>query len=183
MAFTFERLEIPDVLLVRPDRHADERGHLVETWRRSAFAEAGIDVPFVQTNVVRSRGGVLRGLHYQLPPAEQGKLVGVANGRIFDVAVDLRPGPGFGRWVGRTLDAERGELLWVPPGFAHGYCVLSDVADVVYQITAEFRPELDRGFRWDDPDVGVAWPCPSPILSERDRALPALADAERPLPS
>lgn len=183
MAPTFHRLEIPAVVLVQPRRHADPRGQLVETYRRSAYVAVGIEDRFVQTNVVRSRHGALRGLHYQLPPAAQGKLVGVARGRIFDVAVDLRAGPTLGRWVGRILDAETGAQLWIPAGFAHGYCVLSDEADVVYQATAEYDPDLDRGIRWNDPEIGVRWPEVEPVLSARDRALPALRDAENPFAS
>lgn len=179
MPFTFEPLAIPQVVAVRPTRHQDDRGSFAEIYRESAFAEAGIPTRFVQDNLARSVRGVLRGLHYQLDPAAQGKLIGVARGRIFDVAVDLRVGSEtYGGWVARTLDEGTGELLWIPPGFAHGYCVLSDVADVCYKVTAEYRPDLDRGFAWDDPRVGIHWPVEEPILSARDRRLPPLADAE-----
>ena len=180
MSFTFEPLELPDVVLVRPTRHRDPRGWFMEQFRESAFHEAGIDVRFVQDNAVRSRGGVLRGMHFQLEPAPQGKLVSVLRGRVFDVAVDIREGsPTYGRWVGRNLDEEEGASLWIPEGFAHGYFVLSDGADVTYKVTAEFRPDLDRGFRWDDPEVGIEWPTDAPILSERDAALPALGEIGR----
>lgn len=181
MSFRFVPLEIPDVIRVEPAVHRDDRGFFLETWRRSAFGDAGIDVEFVQDNRARSSRGVLRGLHYQLPPAAQGKLVGVSRGEVFDVAVDLRRGsPTFGRWVGARLRAEDQHLIWVPAGFAHGYCVLSEVADLAYKVTAEYAPDLDRGIRWDDPDVGVRWPVDEPILSEKDRALPLLAEAEIP---
>lgn len=181
MIFEFEPLEIPDVVLVRPTRHQDPRGSFTETYRRSAFERAGIEAQFVQDNLAGSSGGVLRGLHYQLPPAAQGKLVSVVRGRIFDVAVDLRAGGStFGAWVGWTLDADTGEMLWIPPGFAHGYLVLSDWADVSYKVTAEYAPELDRGLRWDDPAIGVEWPLQDPVLSDRDRALPLLAAAGNP---
>ena len=181
MPFHFERLEIPDVVLVTPKRYEDARGHFEETFRESAFAEAGIDVSFVQDNLARSGKGVLRGLHFQAPPTPQGKLVGVTNGTIFDVAVDLRVGsPTFGRWVGRTLDDEAGRLLWVPEGFAHGYVVLSDSAHVSYRVTAEYAPDLDGGVRWDDPTLAVEWPISDPILSERDRALPLMEDFRSP---
>jgi len=179
MSFQFERLEIPDVILVRPKRHGDARGYFQETWRKSAFATAGIATTFVQDNLARSTRGVLRGLHYQLPPAAQAKLIGVVTGRVWDVAVDLRRGSAtYGRWVGRTLDAESGELLWIPEGFAHGYLVLSDVADLAYKVTAEYAPQLDRGVRWDDPALAIEWPVANPILSEKDRGLPTLERAE-----
>ena len=181
MSFEFEPLEIPDVVLVRPTRHQDARGSFTETYRRSAFERAGIAADFVQDNLAGSAGGVLRGLHYQLPPAAQGKLVGVVRGRIFDVAVDLRAGgPTYACWVGRALDAEAGALLWIPPGFAHGYVVLSDWADVSYKVTAEYAPDLERGVRWDDLTIGIEWPVRDPVLSDRDRALPVLAAAESP---
>lgn len=179
MSFHFEPLDIPEVVFVTPLRHGDARGWFSETYRRSAFEEAGVDLPFVQDNLVRSVGRVLRGMHFQMAPAPQGKLVGVARGRIFDVAVDVRPeGPTYGRWVGRVLDGETGGSLWIPPGFAHGYAVLSETAYVAYKVTAEYDPSLDRGFRWDDPDVGIEWPIEDPILSERDRHLPALRDVD-----
>jgi dTDP-4-dehydrorhamnose 3,5-epimerase len=181
LAFQFEPLAIPEIVLIRPVRHGDERGFFQETYKASAFAAAGIDVSFVQDNWARSSAGVLRGLHYQIPPAGQGKLIGVARGRIFDVAVDLRVGAAtYGRWVGHTLDGEAGEMLWIPPGFAHGYAVLSDVADVLYKVTAEYAPALDRGVRWDDPAIGVEWPLERPIISEKDRTQPLLVDAENP---
>ena len=146
MEFEFAPLNVPEVVLVTPGRYRDERGFFQESYRRSSFLEHGIDAHFVQDNLARSSKGVLRGLHYQIPPGAQGKLVGTVSGEIFDVAVDLRVGsPTYGRWVGSTLDADRGELLWIPPGFAHGYVVLSESADVYYKCTAEYRPELDRG--------------------------------------
>lgn len=181
MSFTFEPLRIPDVIAVRPERHVDDRGCLVESYRSSAFSTAGIDATFVQENVTRSRRRVLRGLHYQVPPKAQGKLIGALKGRIFDVAVDLRvDGPTYGQWVGRTLDAESGELLWIPAGFAHGYLVLSDTADVAYKLTAEYAPELGRGIRWDDPSLGIAWPVPDPVLSPEDRDNPPFALLDSP---
>lgn len=181
MSFAFLPLEIPDVVLVRPLRRGDARGFFAETYRASAFAAAGIRGPFVQDNLARSAPGVLRGLHYQAEPHPQGKLIQVVRGAVFDVAVDLRRSSStYGRWVGCRLDAEGGEVLWIPPGFAHGYAVLGDGADLAYKVTAEFRPELDRGIRWDDPEIGVAWPTSGPVLSDRDRSLPLLADVEPP---
>ena len=179
MSFSFEPLEIPEVVLIQPTLRGDDRGFFVETYRRSAFAEAGLAADFVQDNFARSGPGVLRGLHYQLPPKAQGKLVRVVRGAVFDVAVDLRrDSPTYGGWVGRTLDAAKGAMMWIPEGFAHGYAVLGDGADLAYKVTAEYSPELDRGMAWNDPAVGVDWPLIDPVLSEKDRALPVLAEAD-----
>lgn len=181
MPFRFEQLDVPGLVLVEETRHGDGRGFFAETYRRSAFVRAGIAAEFVQDNHARSSRGVLRGLHYQIPPRAQGKLVRVVRGEVFDVALDLRRGsPTYGRWAGVRLDGESGRMLWVPPGFAHGYVVLSERADLLYKVTAEYAPELDRGVRWDDPAVGVAWPLADPVLSEKDRGLPPLADIESP---
>ena len=178
MSFTFQPLEIPDVVVVRPLRRDDARGHFMERYRRSAYAAAGIDVELVQDNFARSGAGVLRGLHFQRPPRAQAKLVSVTRGRVFDVAVDLRRGsPTRGRWVAHELSAADGALLWIPAGFAHGYAVLGDGADVAYQVTEEYDPDLDAGVRWDDPTLAIPWPLADPIVSGRDRALPLLADA------
>jgi dTDP-4-dehydrorhamnose 3,5-epimerase len=180
-SFSFQPCRIPEVLRIRTRRYQDERGFFSERFRLSLFQEAGLFGPFLQDNWARSSRRVLRGLHYQLPPGGQGKLVGVTRGRIFDVAVDLRSGsPTFGKWVGAELDEASGDLLWIPDGFAHGYQVLSDEADVVYKVTAEYDPELDRGIRWDDPALAIPWPLGDPVLSDRDRGLPALRDAELP---
>lgn len=180
MSFRFEPLELSEVVRVAQTRRSDPRGAFTETWRRSAFADAGLPAEFVQDNWVRSSGGVLRGLHYQLPPQAQGKLVQVLRGAIWDVAVDVRRGSAtFGRWVAVTLDADAG-ALWIPPGFAHGYAVLGDGADVLYKVTAEYAPTLDRGVRWDDPTLGIRWPVADPVLSDRDRGLPFLSAAELP---
>jgi dTDP-4-dehydrorhamnose 3,5-epimerase len=179
MSFTFHALEIADVVLIRPTRHRDARGHFAELYRRSAFAAAGIDAHFVQDNFARSGAGVLRGLHFQRPPRAQGKLVQVSRGRVFDVAVDLRrDSQTRGRWVAHELSAEGGDLLWIPPGFAHGYVVVDSGADVAYRVTEEYDPALDAGVRWDDPTLAIPWPLAEPIVSDRDRALPLLADAE-----
>lgn len=179
MAFTFEPTEIPDVVLVRPETHGDRRGLFREVYRRDLFLEAGIDADFVQDNVTRSSRSVLRGLHYQLPPAAQGKLIGVVRGSIFDVAVDIRRGsPDYGRWVARTLDDEEGAMLWIPEGFAHGYAVLSATADVSYKVTDTHHPELGRGIAWDDADLSIAWPMEAPVLSDPDRTQPSFADCE-----
>jgi dTDP-4-dehydrorhamnose 3,5-epimerase len=181
MSFRFFPLEIPGIVLIEETRRGDARGFFAETFKESAFRDAGIPGPFVQDNHSRSSRGVLRGLHYQLPPRPQGKLVRIVTGEVFDVAVDLRKGsPTFGRWTGIHLSGENGRSLWVPPGFAHGYVVLSETADFTYKVTAEFDPALDRGVRWDDPAIGVEWPMDAPVLSERDLRLPLLADADNP---
>jgi dTDP-4-dehydrorhamnose 3,5-epimerase len=181
MSFTFQPLAIRDVVLVRPERHLDDRGFFKEVYRQSDFAAAGITARFVQDNLTRSVRGALRGLHYQLPPSAQGKLIGVVRGRIFDVAVDLRSGgPTYGRWVARILDSDDSEMMWIPPGFAHGYCTLSATADVFYKVTEAYAPERARGIRWDDPALGIQWPVDDPILSDADRRQPSLARAENP---
>lgn len=175
MSFRFEPTEIPAVVEITPTLHADDRGFFSERYRRSAFAEAGIDAVFVQDNLARSGPRVLRGLHYQARPSAQGKLVGAVRGAVWDVAVDLRrDGSTFGRWVARRLAAERGNLLWIPEGFAHGYCVLGGGADVAYKVTAEYDPEREGGLRWDDPELGIEWPVDDPVVSDKDRALPGL---------
>lgn len=179
MSFRFEPLEIPGVVLVRPEIHRDDRGFLYESYRKSAFREAGLEAEFCQDNHSRSRRGVLRGLHYQRPPRAHAKLVRAVEGEIFDVAVDLRrDSPSYGDWVAAILSADNRRMLFVPEGFAHGYCVLSAAAAVHYKITAEYAPEHEGGVVWDDPDVGIEWPIEDPILSERDAALPPLRDAE-----
>ena len=170
-----------DVVLVEPRVHGDERGFFMETWHRERFAQAGIDCQFVQDNHSRSVRGTLRGLHFQLNHV-QGKLVRVTSGEVFDVAVDVRrSSPTFGHWEGVRLSAANRRSLWVPPGFAHGFLVLSDVADFVYKCTDYYDPESERAIRWDDPAIGVEWPLEPgtmPILSARDAAAGGLADAD-----
>ena len=179
MPFEFIPLDIPDVILVRATRFLDDRGFFVETYRRDDFAAHGIAESFVQDNYSRSTRGVLRGLHYQKKPHAQGKLIQVLDGEIYDVAVDLRLGsPTYRQWVGARLSDARSELLYVPPGFAHGFCVLSDVADFTYKCTAIYAPETYRGIAWDDPDLDIPWPVKNPILSQRDQNLPRLKDAD-----
>jgi dTDP-4-dehydrorhamnose 3,5-epimerase len=169
-------LAIPDVLLVEPTVFSDTRGYFIEVYQAERYAAAGVAEPFVQDNLSSSRRGVLRGLHFQEPNA-QGKLVQALRGTIWDVAVDVRMGsPTFGRWVAETLSAKAARQLWVPPGFAHGFVVLSEEALVSYKCTAMYRPEAERALRWNDPAVGVAWPCDQPVLSPRDAVAPLLAD-------
>ncbi len=164
---------LPDVRLIEPIVRTDPRGFFLETWHAARYAEAGIDLPFVQDNHSRSVRGTLRGLHYQIEQA-QGKLVQVVTGRAFDVAVDLRRGsPTFARWVGVELSEENHRQLWIPPGFAHGFYVLSAQADVVYKCTAPYAAEHERTLRWDDPEIGIAWPFAggdAPLLSPKDTA-------------
>jgi dTDP-4-dehydrorhamnose 3,5-epimerase len=173
---SFRRLptEIEDVVLVEPDVHGDERGFLVETFRAGAMKQVDIDVDFVQENHSRSAARVLRGLHMQ---RGQAKLVRCARGRIFDVAVDLRPdSPTYKRWEGYELDDVEHRQLFIPDGFGHGFCVLSEEADVIYRLSSYYDPDLERGIAWDDREVAVRWPISDPILSERDRSAPRLAD-------
>jgi dTDP-4-dehydrorhamnose 3,5-epimerase len=173
--------ELSDVLVLEPKVFGDERGFFMETWQRRTFAELGIDHDFVQDNHSRSARGILRGLHYQIRQP-QGKLVRVTAGEVFDVAVDLRrSSPTFGRWVGVTLSAENHQMLWVPPGFAHGFYVTSASADFQYKCTDYYAPEHERAVRWDDPSLAIAWPVPRgeiPQLSAKDAAAPGLPEAE-----
>ena len=170
---------LPGVLLLEPKVFGDARGFFLESWNRQTFAERGLDLDFVQDNHSRSAKGVLRGLHYQLNDP-QGKLVRVISGAVFDVAVDLRrASPHFGQWVGYELSAENQRMLWVPPGFGHGFLVLSDSADFLYKTTAYYAPQWDRGIRWNDPEIGVQWPlADAPTLSVKDQGLPLFKDAE-----
>jgi dTDP-4-dehydrorhamnose 3,5-epimerase len=175
-----EHTPIPDVLVVELDRFGDARGFFMETWNAREFGALGIDATFVQDNHSRSQKHVLRGLHYQLCQA-QGKLVRVASGEIWDVAVDLRrSSPSFGRWVGVKLEAAVPRAMWIPPGFAHGFLVLSESADVLYKTTDYYAPEHERALLWNDPAIGIAWPLAgaTPVLSERDRRAAPLARAE-----
>jgi dTDP-4-dehydrorhamnose 3,5-epimerase len=171
---------IPDVLMIEPVVRGDARGFFVEVWHEERYRSAGIDLPFVQDNHSRSGRGTLRGLHYQIQQA-QGKLVRVAAGQVFDVAVDLRrSSPAFGRWVGTILSGENHRQLWVPPGFAHGFYVMSDSADLLYKCTDLYAPQYDRTLQWNDPEVGVEWPLSglAPLLSAKDQAGVLLRDAE-----
>ena len=173
---------IPDVLLIEPKVFGDSRGFFYESFNEQAFrAATGVDHAFVQDNHSRSRQGVLRGLHYQLPPRAQGKLVRVVRGAVFDVAVDIRKGsPTFGRWVGALLTEDNHRQLWVPPGLAHGFLVLSETADFLYKTTDYYSPEHERCIRWDDPQLAIEWPAVDAEiqLSAKDQAGRSLAEAE-----
>ncbi len=179
MPFMFRSFEIPGPILIQPRIFKDERGYFLETYRKSGFASNGIDENFVQDNHSFSKKNVIRGLHYQLPPAAQGKLVSVVKGRAWDVVVDIRRGsPYFLKWVAAELSGENHTMLFVPPGFAHGFAVLSDEVHLLYKCTSEYAPQQERGIRWDDPQINVNWPVKEPIISERDQELPLLKDAQ-----
>jgi len=172
---------LPEVLLVEPKLFPDDRGFFMESYNRAVFSQAvGRDVDFVQDNHSLSRKGVLRGLHYQLPPTPQGKLVRAVVGEIFDVAVDIRRGsPTFGRWVGEILSADNRRQLWVPEGFAHGFLTLSEQAEVLYKASAYYAPACERSLAWDDPEIAIQWPAGiRPFLSPKDLDAPRLEAAE-----
>ena len=178
-------LAIADVMLIEPKVVGDSRGFFYESFNQQAFDQAtGVHLPFVQDNHSRSRRGVLRGLHYQLPPKAQGKLVRVVRGAVFDVAVDIRrDSPTYGQWVGVELSEENHRQLWIPPGLAHGFVVLSETADFLYKTTDTYSPAHERSIRWDDPAIGIDWPLAAhgisePLLSDKDRAGRLLPEAE-----
>ena len=175
--------DLPGVLIIEPRVFRDERGFFVETWHER-YAEAGLEsLRFVQDNHSRSQRGVLRGLHYQIEHA-QGKLLRVARGEVFDVAVDVRAGsPTFGQWAGANLSDANHRQMYIPPGFAHGFCVLSEEADFCYKCTDYYYPQAEAGVFYNDPDIGIEWPIDAPLLSDKDRGLPRLAEiAEHKLP-
>ena len=180
------RLAIPDVVLIEPKVFGDARGFFYESFNAQAFADAtGVTLPFVQDNHSRSRRGVLRGLHYQVAPKAQGKLVRVTSGAVFDVAVDIRrDSPTFGRWAGAVLSEENQQQLWIPPGLAHGFVVLTDTADFLYKTTDYYSPAHERAIRWDDPAIGIDWPLAAhgiaqPVLSDKDKtSARLLAEAD-----
>lgn len=175
-------LDLPGVLLIEPRVYGDERGFFLETWQARRYAEAGLPERFVQDNLSKSRRGVLRGLHYQIE-RPQGKLVWVLEGEVFDVAADVDPESGtFGRWVGVRLSGENHRQLYVPPGYVHGFCVLTEAAYFAYKCTEYYAPELERGVRWDDPTLAIDWPVEEPIVNERDVAWPTLEETREELP-
>jgi dTDP-4-dehydrorhamnose 3,5-epimerase len=177
----FESTEIPDVVLIRPDVFGDARGYFFESWEQRKFAAAGIDGAFVQDNQSRSARHILRGLHYQVE-RPQGKLVRVVTGEVFDVAVDIRrSSPTFGRWIGGILSEENHHMLWIPPGFAHGFIVLSESAHFVYRCTDFWFPAHERSILWNDPDLNVTWPIPrgmQPLVSAKDAGAQRFRDAQ-----
>ena len=179
MPFTFKKLDIPEVILIEAKAFPDNRGFFMESYQESSFDKNGIDDRFVQDNFSHSTKGVLRGLHYQKNPKAQSKLVTVLKGEIFDVAVDIRKNsPTFGKWVGEILSEDNHRLLYAPQGFAHGFCVISNEADVLYKVNNDYSPENDRGIIWNDPDISVKWPIEKPLVSEKDLQQPLLKDAD-----
>jgi dTDP-4-dehydrorhamnose 3,5-epimerase len=171
--------KISEVLLFEPDAFGDPRGWFLETWRKNIYEQAGVNLPFVQDNVSFSQKNVLRGLHFQFPH-QQGKLVGVLYGKVFDAAVDIRLGsPTFGKWVGETLSSDNHKQMYIPPGFAHGFCVLSDTAVFSYKCTDYYNAAEDAGISFSDPDIAIAWPIASPLVSKKDTALPRLKDVQK----
>ena len=178
----FVPTELPGVIVVEPDLHRDSRGYFLETYHAQKYQSGGIDGPFVQDNHSRSMAGTLRGLHLQLR-RPQGKLIRAVEGEIYDVAVDVRRGsPTFGRWVGVTLSADNFKQCYVPPGFAHGFAVVSPIAQVEYKCTDLYDPADELGIAWNDPALAIPWPVARPFLSERDRRHPLLADVMDLLP-
>ena len=176
MSIKFKETPLSGVILVEPVVHGDERGFFFETYHAEKYKEGGIALPFVQDNHSRSSKNILRGLHYQINKP-QGKLVYVATGEIFDVAVDIRVGsPTFMLWYGMILSSKNKKQIYIPPGFAHGFCVTSDTADVIYKCTELYSPEHDRSLAWNDPGINIDWPTNDPSLSEKDAAAPRLKD-------
>jgi len=176
--FDFKTLDIDGLLLIQPRVFFDERGFFMESYKDSDFRKCGIECVFCQDNHSLSKKNVIRGLHYQLNPKAQGKLVRVIKGTVWDVAVDIRKtSPTYKKWFGLELSDINNAMFFIPPGFAHGFAALTDDTHLVYKCTAEYDPKLDAGIRWDDPDIGVAWPVTDPVVSEKDRVLPFLKDA------
>ena len=180
MPFEFKKLDIEDVQLIIPKVFDDERGFFLESYKKSDFINNGINIDFNQDNHSRSTKGVLRGLHYQASPKGQAKIVRCIKGEIFDVAVDIRKNsPTFGKWVGEKLSEENKHMLYIPDGFAHGFVVLSDIAEILYKASNEYSKEHDRGILWNDPDIDIKWNIDfEPILSEKDKKQPRLKDIE-----
>lgn len=179
MPFSTQKLAIPDVVIIEPKVFSDERGFFAEVFKKKEFEALGIKNLFLQVNHSKSGQGVLRGLHYQLIPAEQGKLVRCIRGEVFDVAVDIRKGsPWFSSYVSQVLSEDNKKMMYVPCGFAHGFCVLSEIAEVEYYCTKEYSPEHERGIIWNDPDLKIPWPAKTPLLSPKDKKFTSLKKAE-----
>jgi len=179
MPFNFKKTSIADVILIEPKIFTDKRGVFLEICKQSEFKRYGLEKPFCQVNHSRSIKNVLRGLHYQLAPRAQSKLVHVISGEIFDVGVDLRKNSAtYGQWVGEILSSQNRKMLYIPEGFAHGFCALSDIAEVIYHCTAEYSTEHDRGILWSDQKLNIQWPIKNPVLSDKDIGLPTLEKAE-----
>lgn len=175
MPFEFQKTDIDGVIVVQPKVFPDNRGEFAEVYKHSDFVAGGIPDAFVQTNYSKSKKGVLRGMHYQLAPMAQAKLVLVTVGSIFDVAVDIRKNSvTYGKWIGVTLTSELKNMLYIPEGFAHGFCVLEDNTQVIYNCSREYSPDHERGIIWHDSTIGIIWPITDPILAERDAGYPIL---------
>lgn len=175
MSFNAKQLSLPEIILIEPEVFVDKRGFFMETYKYSDFARIGIGEKFVQDNYSMSVSSVLRGLHYQENPKAQGKLVRCLKGKIFDVAVDIRrESPNYAQWVGVELSEENYHMLYIPTGFAHGFLVLSEMAEIIYKCTEEYSSEYDRGIIWNDPDINISWPISDPIISEKDQKLSRL---------
>lgn len=179
MPFKFTKMSIPEVILVESKAFPDERGFFMESFQESTFEVNGIRTRFIQDNYSHSIKGVIRGLHYQKDPKAQAKLVMAIKGEIFDVAVDIRKGsPTYGKWVGEILSEQNHRLLYVPRGFAHGFMVLSNEADVIYKVDSEYSAENDRGIIWNDPEIAVKWPMDKPVISKKDLEQPTLKNTD-----
>ncbi len=179
MQFNFKKLEIPDLILIESKAFQDDRGFFLENFKESTYSENGINTKFIQDNLSHSVIGVIRGLHFQKNPEAQAKLVSAIKGEIFDVAVDIRNNsPFFGKWVGVTLSEKNHNSLYIPEGFAHGFCVLSQTADVLYKVNKEYSPMNDSGIIWNDPKINISWPIKNPIISKKDSQLSNLKDVD-----
>lgn len=179
MSFEFSAVELPGPMLVTRTVHEDDRGLFSEVFKQSVFAANGVVRRVDQVSRCRSRQNVLRGLHYQLNPNAQGKLIEAVGGSVFDVAVDIRRGsPHYGKWVGRVLSADDNAMFWIPEGFAHGYCAMSETVEIAYYSTAEWAPDCERGILWSDPAIGIEWPVHSPVMSAKDEQWPLLENAD-----
>ena len=179
MAFCFTKLEIPEIIYIESDIHSDRRGCFSEMYKYPEFQKNGIDKTFIQMNQSKSLKGVLRGLHYQKNPMAQGKMVSVVDGEIFNAVVDIRKGSTtYGKWIGVTLNDEKKQMMYIPEGFAHGFCVLSETAQVIYYCTEIYASQYVCGILWSDPELSISWPIKNPILSDQDAELPLLNRAD-----
>jgi dTDP-4-dehydrorhamnose 3,5-epimerase len=179
MSFIFKKLSIPDIILVEPKVFSDERGFFMESFRNSIFKKNGINTNFIQDSLSHSKKGILRGLHFQKNPKAQAKIVTVVRGEIFDVAVDIRKNsPTYGKWISEILSGHNHKSLYIPEGFAHGFCVLSDNVDILYKVNEEYSPEEERGIIWNDSQINITWPIEKPIIQERDAKLTNLENID-----
>ena len=179
MTFTFKRLQIPDIILVEPKLFLDNRGFFYESFKESDFFVNGITKKFVQDNFSHSTHGVIRGLHYQKKPRDQAKIITVVKGKIFDVVVDIRKNsPSYGKWISEIISEDDHKLLYVPEGFAHGFCVLSQEADIFYKVSNEYSKEHEMGIIWNDSAINISWPIEKPIISDKDNQLPLLKNSD-----